>query len=66
MSEKLCGCRKCIKLRDASKDFFFDKEEHQRMILCPICGCKRCPKANYHGNQCTGSNERGQVGSAYH
>ena len=65
MSDKLCVCRKCIKLRDRDKDLFFDKEEHQRMILCPNCGCKRCPKADYHGNQCTDSNESGQVGNAY-
>jgi hypothetical protein len=66
MSEKPCGCRKCIKLRDADKEYIFDKEEYQRMILCPTCGFKRCPKANHHDNKCTGSNESGQVGSAYH
>lgn len=36
-----------------------------RMILCPICGNKRCPHANDHRNPCTGSNEPGQTGSAY-
>jgi len=36
-----------------------------RMILCPDCGNKRCPKANHHDNACTGSNEPGQKGSAY-
>lgn len=36
-----------------------------RMIVCPDCGNKRCPKANNHGNACTGSNEAGQPGSAY-
>jgi hypothetical protein len=35
------------------------------MILCPTCGNKRCPKANDHRNECTGSNEPGQKGSAY-
>ncbi|QDH48440.1 hypothetical protein SEA_ZIKO_102 [Gordonia phage Ziko] len=35
------------------------------MILCPECGCKRCPKATYHGHECTGSNESGQSGSVY-
>ena len=59
-----CGCRQCIKKRDEGKDFF-DKEEYQRMILCDKCGCKRCPHANYHENECTGSNESGQAGSAY-
>ena len=36
-----------------------------RMILCPECGNKRCPKATHHDNACTGSNEPGQVGSVY-
>jgi hypothetical protein len=35
------------------------------MILCPSCGNKRCPKANHHANRCTGSNDSGQLGSAY-
>lgn len=64
MINELCGCRKCIKLRDADKDLF-DKEEYQRMILCVKCGFKRCPHANDHNNECTGSNESGQAGSAY-
>ena len=37
----------------------------QRMILCPECGNKRCPKASNHRYQCTGSNEIGQKGSIY-
>lgn len=36
-----------------------------RMVLCPICGNKRCPKATDHENDCTGSNEPGQRGSIY-
>ena len=36
-----------------------------QMILCPTCGCKRCPHANDHRNACTDSNEPGQPGSAY-
>jgi hypothetical protein len=36
-----------------------------RMIVCPDCGNKRCPKGNDHRNACTGSNEPGQPGSAY-
>ena len=39
--------------------------ENMRMILCETCGNKRCPKANDHRNECTGSNEPGQPGSAY-
>lgn len=37
----------------------------QRMIVCPTCGNKRCPKATYHGHACTGSNDLGQPGSRY-
>jgi len=36
-----------------------------RMIICPTCGNKRCPKATDHNNQCTGSNDPGQPGSRY-
>ena len=36
-----------------------------RMILCPECGNKRCPKASDHNFSCTGSNEPGQIGSIY-
>lgn len=36
-----------------------------RMILCPICGNKRCPKASDHKLACTNSNESGQPGSVY-
>ncbi len=36
-----------------------------RFVVCPECGNKRCPHANDHKNDCTGSNEPGQEGSAY-
>ncbi|QLY02311.1 hypothetical protein HV243_07450 [Citrobacter sp. RHBSTW-00599] len=36
-----------------------------RFVVCPDCGNKRCPRANDHRNVCTGSNEPGQIGSAY-
>ncbi len=36
-----------------------------RMILCPDCGNKRCPRASDHRNNCTNSNEPGQPGSIY-
>lgn len=36
-----------------------------RMIVCNLCGNKRCPHANDINNACTGSNEPGQPGSAY-
>lgn len=36
-----------------------------RVVLCPECGNKRCPRATDHRNACSGSNELGQAGSAY-
>jgi len=37
----------------------------ERMIVCPECGNKRCPKASNHELACTDSNEAGQDGSVY-
>jgi DNA-directed RNA polymerase subunit RPC12/RpoP len=36
-----------------------------RMIVCPACGNKRCPRATDHRLACTGSNEPGQKGIRY-
>ena len=36
-----------------------------RMILCQICGNKRCPHATNHIYECTNSNEPGQKGSSW-
>ena len=61
-----CGCRRCkdeqYKLLDDTfeKLFFYD-----RLILCPVCGNKRCPKATDHRLECTNSNDTGQKGSYY-
>lgn len=56
------NCYECLK----------DKKEENglstvltRMIVCPICGNKRCPKATDHNLECTHSNESGQAGSRY-
>jgi hypothetical protein len=35
------------------------------MVVCPVCGNKRCPKATDAALDCTGSNEPGQPGSSY-
>ena len=50
-----CWCRTCrpVTMND------------MRFVVCPDCGNKRCPRANDHRNDCTGSNEPGQEGSAY-
>jgi hypothetical protein len=33
--------------------------------VCRECGNKRCPKAKSHENECTNSNDPGQIGSNY-
>lgn len=35
------------------------------MIVCQVCGNKRCPQATDHTLQCTNSNDTGQAGSDY-
>jgi hypothetical protein len=54
-----CDCWRCERDRDEAPPLPI------RMILCPTCGNKRCPKASDHRNECTGSNEPGQKGSVY-
>ena len=36
-----------------------------QFIICPTCGNKRCPRATWHENDCTGSNLPGQTGSRF-
>lgn len=54
-TEGRCWCYKCrpVTMTD------------MRMVLCPLCGNKRCPHASDHELQCTQSNEPGQPGSVY-
>jgi hypothetical protein len=59
-----CNCRKCLLDRD-ERGFQGMPVAMTRMILCRICGCKRCPHATDHNYACTGSNEPGQLGSVY-
>jgi hypothetical protein len=64
MSEvHLCGCYHCASARIEPVSGF--PEVLTRMILCPTCGNKRCPRATHHKNECTSSNEPGQPGSRY-
>lgn len=66
MSEQQCNCRQCLRDRkDENPPGSGWPTELTMMILCPICGNKRCPHATDHRNACTGSNEPGQAGSAY-
>lgn len=49
-------CHRCYKKAGVALD---------KMIVCPKCGNKRCPRASDHELECTGSNEPGQPGSVY-
>lgn len=65
--EKLYGCGQCSDCLEKvpwNLDNVFDHPT-MRMILCPTCGNKRCPKATSHGLVCTHSNDPGQEGSSY-
>lgn len=54
-----CRCRTCNPIG------WFGGEDRSQMVVCEVCGNKRCPHATDHRNACTGSNEPGQLGSAY-
>ncbi len=52
----LCGCRMCIRSRTGGAAIL-----RSRMVVCEHCGNKRCPHAENHCCQCTGSNEPEQT-----
>jgi len=60
-------CIRCAEIKVAARGVRATllEPELNRMFLCPTCGNKRCPKATYHDNKCTGSNAPGQEGSDY-
>jgi hypothetical protein len=58
-----CGnCERCLDGKLGSNGWPLSM---QRMILCPDCGNKRCPKATDHTLACGGSNAPGQKGSIW-
>ena len=57
MPESSACCHACFKASGAIL--------MTRMILCPTCGNKRCPRASDHRLECTDINEPGQTGSVY-
>ncbi len=65
MTNPHCWCYECNKDRQTYIGGFAIPYIATRMILCPECGNKRCPKATNHEHACTGSNEPGQPGSRY-
>jgi len=60
-----CECHRCIKEHDLRMPGRLFPLNATKMILCPACGNKRCPKASDHRLDCTDSNESGQPGSVY-
>lgn len=67
MSKIGCECHRCIREMELGTDtpFGWIPLSATKMILCPICGNKRCPHASDHELACTGSNDPGQPGSIY-
>lgn len=59
----VCGCITCDARRRAALPFPECLVTH--LIVCPLCGNKRCPRATDHNLACTGSNDPGQSGSVY-
>ena len=55
-----CECETCREAR-----FQAGERVMLRMVTCPLCGNKRCPRATDHRLACTNSNEPGQWGSNY-
>lgn len=44
--QQKCGCRSCLSPIELLSTF----------VVCPVCGCKRCPRADDHRNDCTSDN----------
>jgi hypothetical protein len=68
MDQSLCQCRQCLRDRDEKVDLgggFSMPLEATQMIVCSVCGNKRCPHATDHRHSCTNSNDPGQPGSCY-
>lgn len=62
-----CQCSTCLDSSGKTMDFGGHEMPitFGRMVLCVICGNKRCPHAKNHRNLCTNSNDPGQSGSSY-
>ena len=59
-----CNCHSCIEKHHIQDEYGLPLSMVM-MIICPICGNKRCPKASNHELDCTDSNDTGQEGSIY-
>lgn len=52
-------CHRCFKVLTGKWPFM------SKMIVCPSCGNKWCPRASDQRLPCSGNNEPGQPGSIY-
>lgn len=52
-----CHCHACIRQYGLTERGI--PLSATRMIVCAVCGNKRCPKASDHRHECTNSNEPG-------
>jgi len=59
-----CGCYSCIG-NEPTREGSWLTIGMTRMIVCALCGNKRCPHGTDHRLDCTGSNEGNQAGSRY-
>lgn len=62
-----CGCLRCLRERDEGKAIagIWLPAEFFTMVVCELCGNKRCPHSDDHRNACSNSNEPGQPDSRY-
>ena len=61
MTDRTLVCDACVRCLERHP-FLDARHPASRMVVCPTCGNKRCPKAEWHEYECSGSNEVGQVG----
>lgn len=57
---EVCGCADCLEKIDKVIPSFYSIAS-QGMVVCRLCGNKRCPHASSHKNACTRSNVFGQT-----
>jgi len=59
-NEADCPCTSCLVTNDGYLDrriTYLGEKVIWWMVICPICGNKRCPHAENHRNECTGTKE---------
>ena len=59
------GTADCAICEDEQRDRGEVEWWFRSFMICNDCGNKRCPRATWHANPCSGSNDSGQVGSYY-